>query len=67
MDVFDVLTDIAKRKKIFVCSGVNEADALTKAELDVSEKYHILLSDIKRLVGQFFKNTGVRRQNHSFS
>ncbi len=31
-------------------SGIDEYEALIKAELDVSKEYHILLFDIKKLV-----------------
>ncbi len=50
MDIFDVLTAISKRKKAFMHSGINEHEALVKAELDVSKEYHISLFDIKKLV-----------------
>ncbi|MCE8427473.1 MAG: hypothetical protein J5U19_03665 [Candidatus Methanoperedens sp.] len=50
MDIFDVLTAIIKRKKAFIHSGINENEALMKAELDVSKEYHISLFDIKKLV-----------------
>ncbi len=50
MDIFDVLTAIIKRKKVFMHSGINEHEALMKAELDVSKEYHISLFDIKKLV-----------------
>lgn len=50
MDIFDVLTAISKRKKAFMHSGINETEALMKAELDVSKEYHISLFDIKKLV-----------------
>jgi hypothetical protein len=50
MDIFDVLTAISKRKKAFAKSGVNEQEALMKAEFDVSKEYHIPLCDIKKLV-----------------
>ncbi len=50
MDIFEVLTAISKRKKAFMHSGINEQEALTKAELDVSEEYRISLFDIKKLV-----------------
>jgi hypothetical protein len=50
MDVFEVLTAISKRKKALMHSGINEKEALMKAELDVSKEYHISLLDIKRLV-----------------
>lgn len=50
MDIFDVLTAISKRKKAFIHRGINELDALDKAELDVSIEYHIPLIDIKKLI-----------------
>ncbi len=50
MDIFEVLTAISKRKKEFMHSGVNENEAMIKAELDVSEDYHISLFDIRKLV-----------------
>ncbi len=50
MDIFEVLTAISKRKKAFMHSGVNEQEALLKAELDISKDYHIPLFDIKKLV-----------------
>ncbi len=50
MDIFEVLTAISKRKKAFVNNGINETEALVKAELDVSNEYHIPLFDIKKLV-----------------
>jgi hypothetical protein len=50
MDIFDVLSAISKRKKAFMHSGVNEHEALIKAELDVSKEYHIQIFDIKKLV-----------------
>jgi hypothetical protein len=51
MDIFDVLTAISKKKKAFMHNGINEREALIKAELDVSEEYHISLFDVKKLVG----------------
>jgi len=50
MDIFDVLTAISKKKKTFMYSGINENEALMKAEFDVSNEYHIPLFDIKKLV-----------------
>ena len=50
MDIFEVLNAISKRKKAFMNSGTDEQDALIKAELDVSNEYHISLFDIKKLV-----------------
>ncbi len=52
MDIFDVLTAISERKKTFIDSGMNEQEALTKANLDISREYHISLLDIKKLVGE---------------
>jgi hypothetical protein len=51
MDIFDVLTAISKKKKALMHSGLNEHEALDKAQLDVSEEYHISLFDVKKLVG----------------
>jgi len=51
MDIFDVLTAISKRKMAFMHAGVDENEALTKAEFDVSNDYHISLLDIEKLVG----------------
>ncbi len=67
MDIFDVLADVLKRKKIFICSGISEPEALVKAEQDVSEEYHISLPDVKKLVGQVFNNTEIYKNNHSLS
>ena len=50
MDIFDVLTAISKRKKAIMNSGINEKEALMKAELDVSKEYNISLFDIKKLI-----------------
>ncbi len=50
MDIFEVLTAISRRKKAFMYSGINEYEALIKAELDISNEYHISLFDIKKLV-----------------
>ncbi len=50
MDIFDVLNAISKRKKALMHSGINEQEALVKAEIDVSKEYNISLFDIKRLV-----------------
>jgi hypothetical protein len=51
MDIFEVLSAISKRKKAFIHGGINEKEALKKAEIDVSKEYHIPLFDIKKLVG----------------
>ncbi len=50
MDIFDVLSAISNRKNVLMHSGINENEALMKAELDISKEYHILLFDIKKLV-----------------
>ncbi len=50
MDIFEVLSAISKRKKAFMHSGINQREALIKAELDVSKEYHIPMFDIKKLV-----------------
>jgi len=50
MDIFEVLSAISKRKKAFIHSGLNEKEALMKAEFDVSKEYHISLFDIRKLV-----------------
>ncbi len=49
MDVFDVLTAISKRKKSLMNSGINEKEAMIKAQLEVSKEYNISLLDIKKL------------------
>ncbi len=59
MDIFDVLTAISKRKMAFMHAGVNENEALIKAEFYVSKDYHIPLLDIKRLLGVRFIPTGL--------
>jgi len=50
MDIFEVLSAISRRKTAFMHSGINQHEALRKAEHDVSREYHISLFDIKRLV-----------------
>jgi hypothetical protein len=50
MDTFDVLSAISKRKKAFMHSGINEREALMKAQVDVSKDYHIPLFDIQKLI-----------------
>ena len=50
MEIFDVLTAISKRKKALMHSGINEHEALARAQLDVSKEYNISLFDIKRLI-----------------
>ena len=52
MDIFDVLAAISKRKTNLIDTGINENEALRRAELDISEEYHIPLFDIEKLVGQ---------------
>lgn len=52
MDIFDVLAAISTRKNSFVHSGINENQALMRAERDVSNEYHISLLDIRKLVGE---------------
>ncbi len=49
MDIFDVLIAISKRKMTFMQIGMNEYEALTEAEFDISKEYHIPLLDIKKL------------------
>lgn len=49
MDIFDVLTAISERKITFVHSGMNEQEAATKANLEISREYNIRLLDIKKL------------------
>jgi hypothetical protein len=51
MDRFDVLAAISKRKMAFMHAGVDENEALTRAEFYVSNDYHISLLDIEKLVG----------------
>ncbi len=51
MDIFEVLTAISKRKRMLMHSGINEHEALAKAQLDISKEYHVSLLDIKKLVG----------------
>ncbi len=50
MDIFEVLTVLLKRKKAFIHSGIDEHEALKKAEIYVSSEYHISLFDIKKLI-----------------
>ena len=52
MDIFDVLTAISERKITFMQSGMNEQEAVMKANLEISREYHIRLLDIKKLVGE---------------
>ena len=51
MDIFDVLNDVCKRKSAFMHCGINEKEALIKAQRDVSKEYNIPLFDIERIVG----------------
>lgn len=67
MDIFDVLTAISERKITFIHSGMNEQEALSKANLDISREYHISLLDIKKLVGERnLVRTEVRRYQRLF-
>jgi hypothetical protein len=50
MDIFEVLSAIIKRKIAIIHSGIDEQEALIKAELDISKEYHIPLFDIKKIV-----------------
>jgi hypothetical protein len=50
MDIFEVLSAIIKRKITIMHSGIEEQEALIKAELDISKEYHIPLFDIKKIV-----------------
>jgi len=54
MDIFDVLKAISKRKMDSVNAGMNENEAMVKAEFEVSKEYHIPLLDIKKLLGVRF-------------
>ncbi len=68
MDIFDVLGAISKRKiTLMHTTGINESEALTKAELDISMEYHISLFDIEKLVGQKTNRTRVNKNRRSFS
>lgn len=49
MDIFDVLKAISKREKKFERLGMSKIDAIKKAELDVSNEYHIRLYDIRKI------------------
>ncbi len=55
MDIFDVLSAISKRKNSLMHSGINEHEALMKAERVISREYHISLRDIKKLVEHRYK------------
>lgn len=65
MDIFDVLSAISKRKITLMYSGINESEALTKAELDISSEYHISLFDIEKLVGHKANRTRIHRHRRS--
>ena len=49
MDIFDVLKAVSKRKVNLVQKGMNEKIALKNAVFDISNEYHIQLSDIRKL------------------
>ena len=49
MDIFDVLKAITKRKINLVHKGMDEKKALKIALFDISNNYHIKLSDIRKL------------------
>lgn len=51
MDIFDILKIMIKRKIELVQDGIDEKDALSRAEFDISNEYHISLFDIKKLYG----------------
>jgi len=51
MDIFDVLTAISRRKTEFIRAGIDETEALSKAEFYVSGDYHIPLLDIRKIGG----------------
>jgi hypothetical protein len=67
MDIFDVLGAISKRKVSLMHTGINESEALTKAEIDISIEYHISLFDIEKLVGQKTSRTRANKNRRSFS
>lgn len=67
MDIFDVLGAISKRKLTLMYSGINEYEALTKAELDISVEYHIPLFDIEKLVGHKANRTRTHKHRRSLS
>lgn len=52
MDIFDILKAVLKRKTDLIHAGMNENEALIKAEFDVSQNYRVLLRDVKKLIGQ---------------
>jgi hypothetical protein len=67
MDIFDILTAISERKITFVDSGMNEQEAATKANLEISREYNIRLLDIKKLAGERDPvQTEVRRYQRLF-
>lgn len=67
MDIFDVLTAITERKRTFMHNGMNEYEAVMKAQIDISSQYHILLRDIKKLAGEKEPpRTDVRRYQQLF-
>ena len=51
MDIFDVLKAITERKTNLLQKGMDERIALKNAVCDISNEYHIQLSDIRRLCG----------------
>ncbi len=59
MDIFDVLKAISKIKMNSVNAGMNENEAMVKAEFDVSKEYHIPLLDIRKLLGVRFIPIGL--------
>jgi hypothetical protein len=61
MDIFDVLAAISTRKNSFVHSGIDESQALIRAERDISNEYHISLRDIRILVGERRTPKEIRR------
>lgn len=67
MDIFDVLGAISTRKITLMHTGINESEALTKAEIDISIEYHISLFDIEKLVGQKTNRARANKHRRSFS
>lgn len=49
MDIFDILQAVSKKKNEFIRQGMEEKEALIKAELFISGEYHISFCDVKRL------------------
>lgn len=49
MDIFDVLKAIVKIKVDLIKRGMNDKDALKRAQFDISKEYHIPLYDIRKL------------------